>query len=206
MSSNVRGGVWMDEDSSKKQTSSLTFIFAVQSLLSFRHRVVTGQSVLLWVLKPLEKSVEIKKDERTNQIFLSRSSQTRFSTFKVCLCIEVMYKPGTCEFFTEWKFLHVRCYFWCRLNGISCWLATVSRCSVLSVTVTKVWLDPHGSLANSVPTMKVAGKLWCGLNSLSTTKGSFRCSWAVHPIWLFNSGALAYLSVLTISRELWILY
>lgn len=42
-----------------RKTSFLIFLFAIRSLLSFGHRVIRG------VLKPLGKSVEIKKKNKT---------------------------------------------------------------------------------------------------------------------------------------------
>lgn len=151
--------------------------FFLQSLLSFGHSV-TRQAVELWVLKPLEKICsDFKKINK--HIFFSplHSSQTRFSTFKVCLCMQAIYNPGTCEFF----FLQNGNFFMVRvISGADSmvfsagWpqpLAAQCSNSYQGLAHYLIRWSGYGSLSSSVPTMKVSGKLWCSLNNLPTTKG-----------------------------------
>lgn len=118
-----------------------------------------GSQSELSLLKPLEKSVEIKKRNR------GKKKTTPFSLPflpKQVFHIQglLVWKPfialAHVDFFAEWKFLQDRCYFWCRLRGICCWLTTGSGCPGFD--------QGHGSLPSSVPTTAVSGKLRCGLN------------------------------------------
>lgn len=120
----------LENQDSRMRTSFLTLLFAFQCLLPFGHKA--NQAVWAVTFKAFgKKSVEIKKRNRRGK---------KKSFFLLFLPKQVFHIQGLLvwkpfitlahvDFFAEWKFLQDRCYFWCRLHGICCWLTTGSGCT-----------------------------------------------------------------------------